>query len=319
MKNPEDDLQRPTVIDRKSPIHVRAEIVSCINGSLSQEGPLASLIIIEVKFEVREKAHRVLGATIGVEFAAGKEGAPHPLACDIAPDGSFSLVRGDVGTRWTCEKPASGKAKVTGTMFKPDNISSGYRAARWSFTESDQKDGIPDVMQMSMLLRRHSNDKFHARFGINCQVELRNKTQMIFGANRHGALVLETDDYSSGSRDDMDPIVFDPSISFGLQSVTITSLHDSLLNIPLRFESTVDTPATVQEGFCIELWDIQMTGNMIMRNPSKLSKDIDGFRGLPCSALPAVPIMELLKESFPWVNRRLVSSYRENDRFRLTQ
>ncbi|SPO06541.1 uncharacterized protein DNG_09231 [Cephalotrichum gorgonifer] len=290
----------------------RAEVTTCIHGSLHEDGhDLATLIIIELEFKApRNELRRLRSAVVKARFVAYPSidsTDPVPTVHDIAPAGTVAIV--DQGL----EKPALLNSwdplhgRPPGAWLEGAKKTVGSRnlgqpnAAIWKVHKDDKGDdtdtGIPTTLTFGILLRRSIAAKFQAVFDITATIGAKTNATMTSKAYR-GSMVATS------------PLItFDPASSFGSPRVKgmLDLDKNKLSDITLSSFAKASFPVQPgdilarQASHYVELWNLHEAGQMVIRsNPHQLDTYVEKLEGLPCREKPDV---NFLNRAFDWVSR----------------
>ncbi|KAL2850247.1 hypothetical protein BJY01DRAFT_245558 [Aspergillus pseudoustus] len=184
----EGQVERPEILDYGTNLNVQGSLVEVIHGTLTADGELATLIIMDFRFTTLSPPRRFRKATISVRFEDGESSdATPPEVLHISPDGAFAMNRStttaeneygvhavtgagfsglaslSLGVDWkltesttkTHQATLKGLRMVVGRGRPPKN------AARWVLHEnSEAEDGIPSYLRCAIIVRRKSTRPF---------------------------------------------------------------------------------------------------------------------------------------------------------------
>ncbi|KAA8915034.1 hypothetical protein FN846DRAFT_885568 [Sphaerosporella brunnea] len=201
---PEGEMQRQHVLQQEaSNLGLQADLVSVVHGTLSPDGPAATILVIDFRFQgSRSRGRRFREATIAVQFAHGDSeigGTLDPEVVSIVPFGSFSRNPSsqeiattisanlaanpggfvDIGGSWQRMKSMQkvkfttlhGMKRIEGRVYGTQN------SAQWKLAENDNdRHGIPSVLRVAILVKPKSSDSFRASIAVDV------KTDLIHGA-----------------------------------------------------------------------------------------------------------------------------------------
>jgi hypothetical protein len=226
---PGGELQRRHIVDRasslRSSLHVQADLVDVVHGTMESGGPPATLLIVDLRFQSPGRDRRFRKASVELRFADEQERSIcDPEVLEIAPYDHFTLnqtglseesklgahvsiragaMGASVGAGGYWEQSTKAKrldaATVMGSIIYQGRCWGPKNVARFALHENaSQKDGIVSKLRIAILLRRHpGNDRFLAFVEIEAEVDARyalgNTIAMMAGR-------LSKDD----------PVVFDP-------------------------------------------------------------------------------------------------------------
>ncbi|KAI1200791.1 hypothetical protein F5X97DRAFT_339961 [Nemania serpens] len=176
-----------------------AEIVGLVSGSLTENGPPATIIVFRFYFINldRDVDRRFVSAKIKVEFGdARSRGNMDPVVYAISPDGetrldkltqskdeekgihsSVNCINGlDFGFEWKVSqtKEKDFYAKQMGIKFNNRTTFTGSdNMAIWQLAEhTSKKQGIPSFLQTAVLLQRRGNDKIIMNIAIETETDV---------------------------------------------------------------------------------------------------------------------------------------------------
>ena len=220
------DYERRNVIERtRGAIHVRCDLIDVVHGSLDERsGSNATLVILKFRFEPQKESRRVVRARINIEFFATTKGGATPEVYAIAPDDRWTVVPTtdheetvksgglnlgaagipfvDASVHATIERTVtrdiSDATTVTGSINLAPGKNSGISScAAWNLLENKRrKTGVPDSVQVAVLLKREDNELFNSMVTLEADVDIVTRTEHFF--NRKVPLD--------------DPILFNPQL-----------------------------------------------------------------------------------------------------------
>ncbi|KAK6360672.1 hypothetical protein TWF730_006806 [Orbilia blumenaviensis] len=226
-RNPEGSDYRSNLIDNGESLVTQANIRHVAHGTLQPSGirRLSSLLVFEFRFLnfARREHRRFKSATITVRFEdVGKNQSLDPVVYRIAPQDSHFLnpttrvrdisqyfgggISGGVNfasLNLGCEvglqetKTSNHAVRVTGAKRITERVNGAENTAIWSIHENTHtKDGIPNFLRTSVLLKRKTNAKFRAFITIETTVDFATDVRRLVG--------LE-------GTDPVDPFALDPN------------------------------------------------------------------------------------------------------------
>ncbi|KAH7317806.1 hypothetical protein BKA65DRAFT_108303 [Rhexocercosporidium sp. MPI-PUGE-AT-0058] len=220
--DPAAPLQRSNYIERHGAVDIRCSCLDVVHGFFSADGEtLATLIVLQFRFDSRKKARRIQAVKISLEFGGMKPGENSPEVFSISPAGSLSLVpttqheevsrelgldigggilgataTGRVGWKKTVSRESSDQTTVTGSIDLKGRNWGKANCASWTLQENaTTKTGVPTSMRTGILLKRKDENPFQCVVKINATVDVKSNLESLFG----------------GKPKD-DPVLFDPSL-----------------------------------------------------------------------------------------------------------
>ncbi|KAK3688017.1 hypothetical protein B0T22DRAFT_511190 [Podospora appendiculata] len=207
------DYERNNVIERnQGAIHTRCELLDVIHGSFSEaKDSFATLMIFKFRFDPQKQSRRVRRARIGMEFFSATKTGATPVVYAIAPDerwtiapttdheesqrsGSLTLgapsilpvnLSATVSLQKTITRDISDVTTITGSINLGEGRNSGTsNCAAWNILENKRREtGVPDAVQLAVLLSRKDNERFNgimtldivADFNSSISEKLRNR------------------------------------------------------------------------------------------------------------------------------------------------
>lgn len=256
------DLERHNIIERtEGNIHTRVELIDVMHGTYDDdEIEEATLLVFCFRFDPQRNSNRVKHARVHIEFFAAKKDSIGPVVDAIAPEKRWTIMpttdhetitRGgemnasasgvpflDIGTAAKFERTISRDINDATTITGSINMGTGRNSgestvAVWNLQENRQrKTGIPDSIQVAVLLRREDSKPFTAR------VTLKIETDIVSGIKQWFAKVPLDD-----------PILFNPretstrkrkGRTYGLQylnKVNLYSLCEARMDVAASFKT----------------------------------------------------------------------------------
>ncbi|KAF8542812.1 hypothetical protein BDD12DRAFT_802574 [Trichophaea hybrida] len=244
------------MVDRGSKLRVQADLIDVFHGTLTTGGTAGTLIIAEFRFlnMSSDKSRRFRHGEIMMTFAdkQGRSGFD-PEVLDIAPLGTFSFnstescaevtnsanfstnfgmngasLGADIRRDSTETTKRTHKTTLIGAIIYEGKVWGEKNAAVWTMDEnSSREDGIPNLIQTAILLKRKSNDPFVLTVKIDAEVNF------IYDTN-HSIRKL------FGRIKEDDPITFDPEVQW---ETTRTGVHlDDLSVVTLEELTRICSP-----------------------------------------------------------------------------
>ncbi|PVH79899.1 hypothetical protein DL98DRAFT_515793 [Cadophora sp. DSE1049] len=191
------DYERANVIQRiQGDIHTRCELIDVIHGSLNEaKTSPATLMIFKFRFDPQKQSQRVKRARIGMEFYAATATGATPVVYAIAPEerwtvvpttdheeiersvdfnlGAPSAAPVDVSATATLKKTVSrdisDATTITGSINLGEGKNSGTsNSAAWNILENARREtGVPDSVQVLVLLSRTDNERFNGKITLD--------------------------------------------------------------------------------------------------------------------------------------------------------
>ncbi|KAF3074424.1 hypothetical protein CFAM422_003608 [Trichoderma lentiforme] len=262
------DLERHNVIERtEGNIHTRVELIDVMHGTYNEEGSEeATLLVFCFRFDPQRNSHRAKHARVNIEFFAIEKNSTGPTVDAISPEKRWTIIpttdhetitRGgeinasatgvpflDIGTSAKFERTITRDINDATTITGSINIGTGRNSgestvAVWNLQENRQrKTGIPDSVQVAVLLHREDSKPFTA------SVTLKIETDFVSGIKQWFAKVPLDD-----------PILFNPretSIkkkkgrTYGLRNLSEVDLYllcEARMGVPAAFM------ANTRQGF----------------------------------------------------------------------
>lgn len=204
------DYERRNVIERtKGAIHIRCDLMNVVHGSFDQEsGDYATLVIFKFRFDPQKQSRRVLRARIHIEFFATTKGGATPEVYTIAPEERWTVVPttdheetvkgGELNLsaagvpfvdtsvqaklERTVTRDISDATTVTGSINLGRGKNSGIsNCAAWNLLENKSREtGVPDSVQVAVLLRREDNELFDGKVTMDADVDLVTSIERVF-------------------------------------------------------------------------------------------------------------------------------------------
>jgi hypothetical protein len=219
----------------------RAEIVAVASGTLTENGPLATIVIFRFNFVSLKKAvkRRFVSAKIKVEFSdVRSRGNMDPEVFAISPDGEDHLekhtlkkdvdrsvhagvaaIKGvDVGFEWGVSETKEKEywVKQMGIKFNSRTTFTGSdNTAIWQLVENpSKKQGIPRFFQTAVLLQRRGDDKVSMKITIESEIDVPSTLKRALTRRFFGGVVPEPVDpinisskmFKIGDLDDADEL-----------------------------------------------------------------------------------------------------------------
>lgn len=227
----ENDLsapyQRSNYIERRGAVDIRCSCLDVIHGQFSSEsGMLATLIVLQFRFDARKRARRFQSADIELEFKGMKPGESGPEVYAIAPVGRMSLApttqtevvsrkaglhlgaaapvggvtaTGSVGWKKCVIRDTSDETTVVGSIDLKRRNWGPSNCASWTLMENETaKTGVPSSLRTAILLKRKDEKPFQCVVRIDAVVDAKSRMERMFGAK--------------GRDPKDDPVLFDPEI-----------------------------------------------------------------------------------------------------------
>lgn len=223
------DYERRNVIERtRGAVHIRCDLIDVIHGSLDEHGGSnATLVILKFRFNPQKESRRVVRARLNIEFLPAMKGGAIPEVYAIAPEDRWTVVPTtdheetvksgglnlgaagipfvDASVHTTIERTVSrdisDATTVTGSINLAPGKNSGISScAAWNLLENKRrKTGVPDSVQVAVLLKREDNELFNSMVTVEADVDIVTRTEHFF--NRKVPLD--------------DPILFNPQLDQG--------------------------------------------------------------------------------------------------------
>ena len=186
----------------------------------------------------------------------------------------------------TLESSAStGSATLIGSKISSKDAQNVVKAALWKVHESETThEGIPNLIQVAFRLRRKSKQKFSATLTLRPKrIDGKSKTNLV---STKSSVVIDPASPPLGS--------LPPSSSEGnLDGIDLQNLA--------RLEYRPLPEPTMQEGYYIEMWNLEVSGAVTMPIPSTdLNTGHPKYRDLPCKHWKEIPDESFLQRFFPW-------------------
>jgi hypothetical protein len=213
-------VEQPNMIDYGTSLHVQADLVEVVHGTMFEGKDLATLIVVDFRFTSTDPSRRFRYAEIIYKFRdSDPSDTDPPRVHQIAPDGEFSMNRTEKTQALTRAANAT-----AGSGFGPANVSLGLtwnlvetgtiidqarltglkkvferprpppQTALWSLHENpNDRNGIPNFLRAAILLKRKTNERFCSTLTIKAKADLRYKFQ-----DRSGKLDIAPVDYDPG-------------------------------------------------------------------------------------------------------------------------
>lgn len=192
---PEGEMQRQQILQQDaSNLSLQVEIISVIHGTYTPDGPAATVVVTEFRFQgSRTHGRRFREAVLDMQFSLRDTkvgGVKDPEVVNIAPFGSFSRGAstktigttasanvsgtagpfGELGVGW--ERTSSVEKVAYTTLHGSKRIEGRYHGAqntaRWRLAEnSNDKNGIPSVLRVAVLVKPKTEESFQASFGVD--------------------------------------------------------------------------------------------------------------------------------------------------------
>lgn len=222
------DYERRNIIERTAgAIHIRCDLIDVVHGSFDQDsGDYATLMILRFRFDPQKQSRRVIRARINIEFFATTKGAATPEVYAITPEERWTVtpttdheetvkgVEAGLGAAGAAIVDASVKAKlertvtrdisdattVTGSINLGQGKNSGISTcAAWNLLENKRHEtGVPDSVQVAVLLRREDNELFNGKVTMDADVDFFTSIKKIMSSK----VPLD------------DPILFNPKLEY---------------------------------------------------------------------------------------------------------
>ncbi|RDW77998.1 hypothetical protein BP5796_05850 [Coleophoma crateriformis] len=209
--NRSDPWQRRQVIQRSGAVQIRCDCLDVVHGKFSPDinSAFASLVILKFRFDQRRQARRIHTADIKLEFGSISPGGMRPEVHAISLDGQFSLVQttqteeihkegefevGGTGlpgptvkTNWKWGKTTQGQTEdattVVGSIDLLGETAGEPNCASWTLLENEtQKTGVPEALQVGILLKRVAPEPFQCIVEIEAQADFKTRLEGLFGS-----------------------------------------------------------------------------------------------------------------------------------------
>ncbi|EXJ68827.1 uncharacterized protein A1O5_07759 [Cladophialophora psammophila CBS 110553] len=209
-------------------VQMSCECIDVVHGVLDPETKeLATLIVLDFRFDARKLSRRIAEADVFIEFCAKEEGDNGPEVLRIAPDGNWTLLpteaTKDVDTYVNLNLPiplyaahagfeAGCKRSIHQTLTSGMNVIGScevrdrswlpHNCAHWTLLENPAvKSGIPVFLRSAILLKRDHMEPFRCTARVKAKVDLISSFERLFGV--------------IGKAGNKHPISFDPRIRAG--------------------------------------------------------------------------------------------------------
>jgi hypothetical protein len=225
--DPSAPFQRSNYIERKGAVDIRCSCLDVIHGLFSIESEvLATLIVLQFRFDARKRARRFESVDISLEFKGMKPGDSGPEVYTISPVGRMSLVptaqhedikrnaslqlggaaplggvtaTGTVGWEKSVSKDTSDETTLTGSIDLKGRNWGKSNCASWTLLENKTtKTGVPTSMRTAVLLKRKDETPFQCVVKIDASVDFKSTLERVFGGK--------------GREPKDDPVFFDPEL-----------------------------------------------------------------------------------------------------------
>jgi hypothetical protein len=206
-----DPWQRRQVIQRPGAVKVRCDCIDVVHGKFAPDtnSAFATLVVLKFRFDQRRQARRIHTADIKLEFASITPGGVRPEVHAISLDGRFSLVQ----TTQTEEISKEGEFEVGGAGIPGPTIKANLKwgkttqgqtddativvgsidllgetagepnSASWTLLENKtQKTGVPESLQVGILLKRINAEPFQCIVEIEAQADFKTRLEGLFGS-----------------------------------------------------------------------------------------------------------------------------------------
>lgn len=220
------DYERRNVIERTTgAIYIRCDLLDVVHGSFCKDSEYnATLMILRFRFDSQKQSRRVVRARINIEFFATTKGGSTPEVYAIAPEERWTVVPttdheeivkggglnlGAPGAQLidasvqanyerTVSRDTSDATTVTGSINLGQGKSSGISScAAWNILENKRRGtGVPESIQVAVLVKRLDNEVFNSKITMEADVDLITRIEHLF--NRKVPLD--------------DPILFNPNL-----------------------------------------------------------------------------------------------------------
>ncbi|OQV00761.1 hypothetical protein CLAIMM_06219 [Cladophialophora immunda] len=221
------DYERANVIERtQGDIHTRCELLDVIHGTLDEvKKTPATLMIFKFRFDPQKQARRVKRVRIGMEFYAATATGATPVVYAIAPEERWTIMptvdhedversatvtigspptipvnaSATAGLKKTVARDISDATTITGSIDLGEGVNSGTsNCAAWNILENTRrKTGVPDSVQVVVLLSRKGDERFDGRVTLEVEADFKTRTSEKL-SNRKISLD--------------DPVLFNPSL-----------------------------------------------------------------------------------------------------------
>lgn len=258
--DPSAPYQRANVTERKGALDIRCTCLDVVHGLLSPEAQeLATLIVLNFKFDSRKTARRISAVNITLRFAPEHPGDPEPEVFQIAPYDSMVMVQttqtedkkktagvklgapplagvelgAELGWESNVNRETTDATKVIGSIDLLGRTYGNADSASWTLLEnSTTQTGVPSTMRTAILLKRQDEQPFRCDFKIDAKVDpissIEGRLQRLFGG-----------------RPKDDPLLFDPQMqpTNKLQTYDLTTLGSVDLGTlsGVTFQTVLDT------------------------------------------------------------------------------
>lgn len=207
--------------NQASPLNMKIKIVEIHHGEMKlDEGDcLATLLVLEFRFQSQLQEHRYKTASVSLEFA-DKDGIVKrdPTVYQIAPDrvkwmnkteydkttkfgvsfgvtGGVEVANSNVDVHWDVEhtQPLRFKATLTGFSSRsPKRYYDGENIVTWTMQENpNEGDGIPSFLQTAVLLKRSHDVPFSVDLRVKSDVNLASMARRILHFKEDGDRMIE--------------------------------------------------------------------------------------------------------------------------------
>jgi hypothetical protein len=197
------DYERANVIERKQgDIHTRCELLDVIHGTLDEAKNIpATLMIFKFRFDPWKQARRVKRVRIGMEFYAATATGATPVVHAIAPDERWTImptvdhedversaavtigapptipanVSATASLKKTVTRDISDATTITGSIDLGEGVNSGTsNCAAWNILENTRRaTGVPDSVQVVVLLSRKDNGRFDGKVTLEVEADFK--------------------------------------------------------------------------------------------------------------------------------------------------
>ena len=220
-------FQRTNLVERKGVLDLRCSCLDVIHGQFSPDTDgFATLIVLKFRFHSRKQERRFERVEVSLEFKEMDRGGKCPVVYDIKPLERLSVapteqreeLKRSANVQLGAAAPVGG-VTATGSVGLEKSVGrdtvdyttiSGFidlkgrnwgepNCATWTLLEnSSAKKGVPESMQVAVLLKRKTMEAFQCIVKIDAVADFRSKMERVFGGK--------------GRNPKDDPVFFDPNI-----------------------------------------------------------------------------------------------------------
>lgn len=204
------DYERRNVIERTTgAVHVRCDLIDVVHGSFDEHGGNhATLVILKFRFDPQKESRRVVRARINIEFFATVKGGATPEVYAIAPEdrwtvmpttdheesvksgglnlGAAGIPFVDASVHTTIERTVTRDTSDATTVTGSINLAPGQNfgissCAAWNLLENKRRTtGVPDSVQVAVLLKREDDELFNSMVTVEADVDRVTRTERLF-------------------------------------------------------------------------------------------------------------------------------------------